>query len=127
MNIQRSTLVCATVIATSMSATYAGPCSPEITRVEGMINARVDAKAGAAHTSESTGAKMHRQPTPGSIGAAEVAGGQTSPEQYNAVKAAIARAIEADSAGNQSACEQALADAKRAMGLAGPQTDDARR
>ena len=117
MNIQRSTLVCATVIAISMSATYAGPCSPEITRVEGMINARVLAKAGAAHASESTAAKMHRQPTPRSIGAAEVTGGQTSPEEYNAVEAAMARAVEADSAGNQSACEQALADAKRAMDL----------
>jgi len=119
MNIQRSTLVCAAALAASMSAAYAGPCSPEITRVRQVIDARIHAKAGATDASESTAAKMH--------GAAEVAGGQTSPEERNAVEAAMARAVEADSAGNQSACEQALADAKRAMGLAGPQTDDARR
>jgi hypothetical protein len=127
MNIHRSTLVCATALAASMSAAYAGPCSPEITRVRQVIAARIHAKAGAAHASESTAAKMHRQPTPRSIGAAEVAGGQTSPEEYNALNAAMARAVEADSAGNQSACEQALADAKRAMGLPSTQTDDARR
>src|SRR5215831_6207126 len=127
MNIQRSTLVCATVLAASMSATYAGPCSPEITRVRQVIDARIHAKAGAVDASESTAAKMHRQPTPRSIGAAEVTGGQTSPEEYNAVEAAMARAVEADRAGNQSACEQALADAKRAVGLPSTQNDDARR
>jgi hypothetical protein len=127
MNIRRSTLVCATALAASMSAAYAGPCSPEITRVRQVIDARIHAKAGATDASESTAAKMHRQPTPGSISAAEVAGGQTSPEERNAVEAAMARAVEADSAGNQSACEQALADAKRAMGLPSTQTDDARR
>ena len=109
-----------------MSAAYAGPCSPEINRVRQVIDARIHAKAGAADASESTAAKMHRHPTPRSIGAAEVAGGQTSPEEHNAVEAAMSRAVEADNAG-QSACEQALADAKRAVGLPSTQTDDARR
>jgi len=126
MNIERSTLACAAALAASMSTAYAGPCSPEINRVRQVIDARIHAKAGAADASESTAAKMHRHPTPRSIGAAEVAGGQTSPEEHNAVEAAMSRAVEADNAG-QSACEQALADAKRAMGLPSTQTDDARR
>jgi hypothetical protein len=127
MNILRATLACAAALAAPMSATYAGPCSPEITRVQEVIDARIQAKAGAASAPESTAAKMHRQPTPSSIAAAQATRGQTSPEQFDAVKAAMARAREADGAGNQSACEQALADAKRLLDSAGTQTDDARR
>jgi len=72
-------------------------------------------------------AKMHRQPTPRSMSAAQVTTGQTSSEEFNAVKAAMARALEADAAGNQSAYEQALAEVKRLLDSAGTQTDDAQR
>jgi len=58
---------------------------------------------------------------------AEVKLGLTSPEQFNAIKAAMARAHKADRAGNRSACEQALADLKRLLRSAGTQTDDAQR
>jgi hypothetical protein len=87
---------------------------------------RAKAQAGPA-ASESAAATMHRQPTPSSIGAAEIELGETSPEVFNAVQSALALALNADGAGDQSACEQALADAKRLLGLAGTQTDDARR
>jgi hypothetical protein len=63
---------------------------------------------------------MHRQPTPNSIAAAEVKLGETSPEVLNAVETAMARAVDADAAGDQSACEQALADAKRIIGSDAP-------
>jgi hypothetical protein len=96
MNIQRSTLACAAALATSMSATYAGPCSPDITRVQEVIDARIHAKARAMSAPESKAAKMHRQPTPSSIAAAEATVGQASSEQFNAVTAAMARAREAD-------------------------------
>ena len=48
-----------------------------------------------------------------------------SPEEFNAVKSAVALALQADAVGDQSACEQALADPKRLLGSAGTQTDDA--
>jgi hypothetical protein len=64
---------------------------------------------------ESVGATMHRQPTPRSIAAAEVQLGNVSKEQTEAVGAAMVRAGEADRVGDQSACEQALSDAERAL------------
>ena len=47
--------------------------------------------------------------------------------KINAVKSAVALALQADAVGDQSACEQALADAKRLLDSAGSQTDGARR
>ena len=123
MNIRRSTLAVA-ALAASMSAAYAGPCSPQITEVQSLIDAKIHAKAsGAVAAPESTAAKMHHQPTQSSVAAAEVEAGQLSPEEFTAVKAATARAREADGAGDRSACEQALADVKRILGSAGTQTE----
>ena len=50
------------------------------------------------------------------MAAAESGLGDLSAEQVEAVKAAMARAREADGAGDQSACEQALADARQVFG-----------
>jgi len=123
MNIRRSTLAVA-ALAASMSAAYAGPCSPQITEVQSLIDARIHAKAsGAVAAPESTAAKMHHQPTQSSVAAAEVEAGQLSPGEFTAVKAATARARESDGAGDRSACEQALADVKRILGSAGTQTE----
>jgi hypothetical protein len=128
MNIQRSTLACAAALAASMSATYAGPCSSEITQVRDVIDARIHEKLrDVDHPSVGTGPAPHRQPTPESISRAEVNVGQTSPELFDAVHAGMARAVEADRAGDQSACQQALADVKRLLGSPGNQTDGARR
>ena len=119
MNIQGSMLAAA-ALAASMSAAYAGPCLTEITQVQDQIDTLMDAKAsGGAAAPESTAATMHRQPTQSSVAAAEVAVGELSPEKVTAVKAAMARAREADGAGDKSACEQALADVKRLLGSAG--------
>jgi hypothetical protein len=127
MNIQRSMLACAAVFAASMSASHAGPCSAEITQIRDLFDTIHGAKASAAMVPESTAGTMHHQPTPNSVGAAEVELGLTSPEVFDEVKTDMAKALEADAAGDQNACEQALADAKRLLGSAGTQTDDARR
>ena len=117
MSIQRLLLAGATALAASTSASYAGPCSHEIDRVQAAIDARLAADAAAGPAArESTAATMHRQPTPGSIAAAEAGLGEASPQKLDAIAAAMARAREADGAGNQGACEQALADARRALG-----------
>ena len=60
-------------------------------------------------------ATMHRQPTPGSIAATEVNLGDISPEKVQAVEALMTRAREADRAGDQAACEQALAEVQRIL------------
>jgi hypothetical protein len=60
------------------------------------------------------GALLHRQPTPGSIARAEEILGEGS-GGVQAV-AALARAREADRAGDRKFCEQALAEARQAIG-----------
>ena len=79
------------------------------------IDAKLEAKAAAGPSArESTAATMHRQPTPGSLAAAETKLGDVSSQKVEAVAAAMARAREANHAGPQSACEQALVDVQRA-------------
>src|SRR5215813_3144480 len=117
----RKTLIAVGAIAAfslsaSMSAAYAGPCSPEVTQIQNLIDARIHVKAGAATAPESTAAKTHHQPTPSSVAAAEAELGQLSPEEFTAVNAAMAQALKADGAGDRSACQQALADVKRLLG-----------
>ena len=117
MSLQRFLVACTAVLAASTSASYAGPCSHEIDRVVAEINAKLGAKAAAGPSArESTSATTHRQPTPGSIAAAETRLGDVSSQKVEAVAAAMARAREAYYAGDQSACEKALADVQRALG-----------
>jgi hypothetical protein len=117
MSIQRLLVACAAALAASMSASYAGPCAHEIDRVQAEIDAKLAANAAAGPAArESTAATEHRQPTPSSIAAAEARLGEVSQQKLEAVAAAMARAREADGTGNQSACEQALADVRRALG-----------
>ena len=117
MRIRRLVVACTAALAASTSASYAGPCSHEIDRVVAEINAKLGAKAAAGPSArESTSATTHRQPTPGSIAAAETRLGDVSPQKVEAVAAAMARASKADHAGDQSACEQALAEVQRALG-----------
>jgi hypothetical protein len=118
MTIQRSLMLSAAALAASMSAAHAGPCTHEIDRVQARVDAKLDAAARTGPSApESAGALLHRQPTPGSIAAAESRLGEMSPATAAAVAAAMARAREADRASDQAACEQALAEAQRAIGL----------
>jgi hypothetical protein len=114
MSIQRALAVCVTVIAASVSASFASPCSQDIDRIQAMIDAKLEAQAAAGRSArESTGATLHRQPTPGSIAAAEVNLGDISAEKIQAVETLMMRAREADRANDSSACEQALAEVQR--------------
>ena len=82
MSIQRSLAVCVAVFAASISASFATPCSQDIDRVQTTIDAKLEAQAAAGRPArESTAATMHRQPTPGSIAAAEVNLGDISAEK----------------------------------------------
>jgi type II secretory pathway component HofQ len=117
MTIQRFLVLSAVVLVASMTAVYAGPCSQAIDRMQVRVDAKVEAAARTGPSApESSGALLHRQPTPGSIAAAESRLGEVSPAMVATLAAAMARAREADLAGDQSACEQALADVQRAIG-----------
>jgi hypothetical protein len=118
MSIQRSLVACvAVVLAASISASFANPCSQAIDRVQAKFDAILEAQAGAGPSArESAAATMHRQPKPDSIAAAESKLGDVSPEKVQAVEALLTRAHDADRAGDQSTCEQALADVQRILG-----------
>jgi len=106
----------AVVLVTSITASLAGPCSPQIDQVQAKIDAKLEAIAAAGRPArESIAATMHRQPTPESIAAAEANLGDLSPESVQAAEAFMTRARDADGAGDQSACERALAEAQRVL------------
>jgi hypothetical protein len=106
----------AVITAALASVAHAGPCSSDIDRMQARIDAKLDATATVGRSApESTDALRHRQPTPGSVGAAEEKLGDISAKRMEAVTQAMARARAADSAGDKSACERALADAEHAI------------
>jgi len=97
-----------------MSAATAGPCQHEIDRMQPLVDAVLEAAAGSGPAAaESLAARLHREPTPDSIAAAEKKLGEIS---SGTIAAAMTRAREADRSGNQSACEQALAEVQRLIG-----------
>jgi len=107
----------AAALAASISASYAGPCSHDIDLMQARVDARLQAVAAAGPAArESTAATTHRQPTPESIAAAESRLGDISPSTIEAIRAAMARARDADGAGDKAACVQALSDVERAIG-----------
>jgi hypothetical protein len=117
MIIHRLPMLSAVVLAASISATFAGPCSDEIDRVHARVDAKLEAVAGSGPSApESAAALRSRQPTPGSIAAAESRLGDISSGTAAALRAAMLRAREADRAGDANACEQALAEVRRAIG-----------
>jgi mRNA-degrading endonuclease toxin of MazEF toxin-antitoxin module len=101
----------------SVSASTAGPCSAGIDAMQSRVDARLEANAAAGPTAkEGVAATTDVQPTPRSIAAAEERLGEVSPQMVEAIGQAMQRARAADGAGDKSACEQALADAQRALG-----------
>jgi hypothetical protein len=115
MSINHLGVLVATALALSIAPGHAGPCSHEIDRLQARVDAMIEATAAAGPTGRESGAAtMHRQPTPGSIAAAEERLGEGA--RAERALAAMARARAADRAGNQGACERALADVQRVLG-----------
>jgi hypothetical protein len=112
MTMKRSLAISAGMLAASISAGHAGPCSAEIDRMQARVDAMIEAVATAgAMGRESAAATMHRQPTPESIAAAEQKLGDGA--RADRAVAAMAQARAADGAGDKSGCERALADVQR--------------
>jgi hypothetical protein len=116
MTTHRLLALSAAALALSTLPGHAGPCSHEIDRMQARVDAKLEATARKGQWApESPGALMHRQPTPGSIAAAESRLGEVSSRNVEAVRMAMARARDADRAGDKSACKRALADVRRAI------------
>jgi hypothetical protein len=117
MSVRRLIALSAAALISSTTALYAGPCATEIDRAMALINAKLGGLARTGPSAPQTpGAGLHRQPTPRSVAGAESKLGGLSAATMEAVEAAMDRAREADRVGNQSACDQALADAQRLIG-----------
>jgi len=117
MSSNRSLVLGAVMVALLTLPSYAGPCTHEIDRMQAAIDAKLEAKAAAGPAArESTAATMNRQPTPGSIAAAEARLGEVSPQMIEAVGAAMAQARAADRADDKIGCERALADVQGVIG-----------
>jgi len=82
------------------------------------IGKRLEAIAarGRAGT-ESSFATLHRQPTPATVAGAEEQVGDVSEAQANAVRNFMAEAKTADEAGEKAACENALSEARKILGM----------
>src|SRR5712691_7299078 len=116
MTIHRILALSAAALALSTLPSHAGPCSQKIDRMQARVDAKLEAVARKGPSApESSEARLHRQPTPGSIAAAESKLGEMSSRTVEAIKTAMARARDADRAGDKSACERALADVQRAI------------
>src|SRR6516225_6408791 len=93
MSIWHIIMLSAGVVAASTIGSQAGPCSAEIYSMEASVEAL-----------------LHRQPTPGSIAAAESRLGTASPQMIDAIMRGLARAHEADRTGDLNACRRALSE-----------------
>jgi hypothetical protein len=105
----------AAALALSSVPGHAVACSDEIDRMQARIDAMIAATAAAGPAGrESTAATTHRQPTPGSVAAAEEKLGDGA--RAERALGALAQARAANGAGDRSACERALADVQRLLG-----------
>lgn len=98
----------------SAAAVQAGPCTKQIADLEQQI-AQLQQNPSASgvglpSASQTVGAQLHHQPTPGSIESAQ--------SKANAdATAALGRARKADAAGDAAACAAAIVEAKRLYGI----------
>jgi hypothetical protein len=68
MRIRRSAVACAAALAALISASYAGPCSDDIGRMQAKIDAVLEAKAAAGPPATASAmAVTGGQPTPRSM------------------------------------------------------------
>jgi hypothetical protein len=114
--LQRFALSGAALVA-SVAASHAGPCSADIDATQHSIDAALEAKAAAGPAGkEGAAAGMSHQPTPQSLATAEEKLGDIPAATVAAIRQAMDRARTADSADDESACQAALAEAKRLIG-----------
>ena len=117
MIIRPSLVIIASVLSLSVLPCYAsGPCSDDIAGMRSKIDAKLGSIAAAGPSvAVSSDAKIHRQPSTASLVKNLTERGLLSSSVAEQIKDAMDRARAANDAGDKSACEQALADAERAL------------
>jgi hypothetical protein len=110
----RCALIAAPIVLSAVSS-YAGPCSPEIDRMQSSVDAiSVAIAASGPPARQTTAAMTHRQPTPSSIAEAEAKLAEEA--RAKRAMAALAQARAADRAGDNNTCQRALRDVRREIG-----------
>jgi hypothetical protein len=105
-------------VALLAASAHAGPCAEDLYNAGVEIGKRLDAIAARGRAgAESTFATSHHQPTPATIAGAEEKLGDISEEQARAVHEYMAAAKRADDAGDKPACENALSEARKILGM----------
>jgi hypothetical protein len=104
----RGLLLCSASIAWlgGPGVAYAGPCTAQIAALKQQIKALPAGPKTGPTFSQTLGAQLHYQPTPQDVEHAQQVGRKQA-------DAALEAARKADAAGNASACEAALTEAKR--------------
>src|SRR5215471_7689565 len=106
-------LLSAAAFAFSAQPSQANVCSQDIDRAWLQVNAKIQARISAGRSlPQSNIALLHRQPTQGSIAAAE----EMLVDVWVPIEIAVgalARAREADRGNNKLSCERALAEVQR--------------
>ena len=109
-----SVVLASLALFASAAAAQAGPCTKQIAEVRERIRLLQQnpspSGAGLPSASQTVGAQLHHQPTPGSVESAQ------SKASADAA-AALGRARKADDAGDAAACATALDEAKRLYGI----------
>ena len=103
-------MVAAALSVGGVTAAQAGPCTAQIAKTESQIRSIPVGSATGPSGTQTIGAQLHHQPTPGSVENAEV-------KAKADALAALDRARVADSAGDGAACNKALREAKDLYGL----------
>jgi hypothetical protein len=112
----RVLLLSVAVLTAVIRPSEAGPCTAELHHLRAQLNAELDATASAGPVGrESVAAKLHHQPTPGSLGHAEERLGEGFGLKEAA--AALQSAQDLEQAGDRQGCHRALVEARRALGL----------
>lgn len=110
----RARLCLALGLAIFAPSAQAASCSHEIDRAQAAVDAKIDAIAAKdPGVAESRAARLHRQPTPASIAAAERH--QRGDVRVKHALNALARARAANRRGDTSACFAAVAQARAAF------------
>jgi|SRR5436190_15994690 hypothetical protein len=103
-------LAATAAIFAGTDAARSGPCAEEIVLLERQIAVAAPGPQSGPTGAQTTGAQLHRQPTPGSVERAEALANTDAEE-------ALARAKQADSNGNAADCNAALRRARELYGI----------
>jgi hypothetical protein len=101
----RRLILAAAIVAVSVRGSFAGPCSSEISGIQARVDGALEAlAANGSGAAESSDARLHRQPTPRSIAAAEERLGIVPAKSLEGVVEAMVRARAAAEVGDRGDC-----------------------